>query len=170
MNSVQMHLALTHVPVILSLVGLIMLIVAFSKKNTTLIKSSYVLLLVSGVAAVPVFLTGEGAEKAVENLPGVMEAIIEKHEKMATLAMTSIAITGLLALAALISFRLGTARWFKLVMLLLAIAAGGLMMQTAHFGGQIRHTEIRNDATLQDGNKTSDESRGKVKQQEKDDD
>src|SRR5690349_5446431 len=101
MNSVQMHLALTHVPVILSLVGLIMLIVAFFIKNTTLTKTSYILLLVAGVSVLPVFFSGEDTEEAIENLPGVSDAIIERHEEVANLAMISIAAAGSLALAGL---------------------------------------------------------------------
>jgi uncharacterized membrane protein len=153
MNSVQMHLALTHVPVILSIVGLIMLVVAFFIKNTTFTKTSYIMLLVAGVAALPVFFTGEGTEEAIENLPGVSEAIIERHEEVAKLAMISIAAAGMVALAALFSSRWQTAtRVFKVVMLLLAITSGGLMAQTAHLGGQIRHTEIRSGVALQNAN------------------
>jgi uncharacterized membrane protein len=150
MNSVQIHLALTHVPVILSFVGLIVLVVAFFKKNTTLTKTSYILLAIAGIAALPVFFSGEGAEEAVENLPAVSETIIEKHEEAAKLAMISISVAGLFALAALFSFRWQvTSRALKIVVLLLAVACSGLMAQTAHLGGQIRHTEIRNGVAVQ---------------------
>ena len=67
MNSVQMHLALTHVPVILSFVGLVMLVAALILKNTTLTKTSYIILIIAGVAALPVFFSGEGTEEAVAN-------------------------------------------------------------------------------------------------------
>lgn len=171
MNSVQMHLALTHVPVILSFVGLLMLMVAFVIKNPTLTKTSYVVLLVAGVAAIPVFFSGEGTEEAIENLPGVSEAIIEKHEEVAKLAMISIAAAGLFALAALFSFRWQVAtRVFKMVVLLLAVTSGGLMAQTAHLGGQIRHTEIRNGVALQNGNNASGENEVNANQQQKKDD
>jgi uncharacterized membrane protein len=152
MNSVPMHLALTHVPVILSFVGLIMLVVAFFIKNPTLTKTSYIILLVAGVTALPVYFTGEGTEEAIENLPGVSEAIIERHEEVAKLAMISIIAGGLLALIALFSFKWQVAsRLFKMVVLLLAITSGGLMAQTAHLGGQIRHTEIRPGFAMQNG-------------------
>jgi hypothetical protein len=172
MNSVQVHLALTHVPVILSLVGSVMLIVAFFIKNITLTKTSYVLLLVAGIAAIPVFLTGEGAEEAIENLPAVSESVIEKHEDVAKLAMTSITAAGLLALIALFSFRWpAPSRVFKVMVLLLAIASAGLMVQTAHLGGQIRHTEIRNGFAIQNGNENNAESEDNSNQQrEKNDD
>ena len=172
MNSVQMHLALTHVPVILSLVGLIMLIVAFFIKNSTITKTSYILILIAGIAALPVFFTGEGTEEVIENLPGVSEAVIERHEEVAKLAMISIAAAGLLALAALFSFRWQiTACIFKVIVLLLVITSGGLMAQTAHLGGQIRHTEIRSGVALQNGNRNGGENEGNAgHQQEKDHD
>ena len=172
MSSVQLHLALTHVPVILSFVGLIILISAFFIKNKTLTKTSYILLLAAGVAAIPVFLTGEGTEEVVENLPGVSEGIIERHEEVAKLAMISIVVAGLASLAAFFSFRWhGVARIAKVAVLLLAFASAGLMTQTAHLGGQIRHTEIRNEVAMQNGNEGNGESSGKgTMQQEKDED
>ena len=172
MNSVQMHLALTHVPVILSLVGLIMLAVAFLIKAPMVTKTSYILILIAGIAAVPVFLTGEGTEEAIENLPGVSEAVIERHEEAAKLAMISIAAAGVAALAALFSIRWQIApRVLKVVVLLLGITSGGLMAQTAHLGGQIRHTEIRSGVAMQDVNANGGENKGNAgQQQEKDDD
>jgi len=172
MNSVQIHLALTHMPVILSFVGLIMLVVAFFIKNIALTKISYILLLAAGLAAIPVFLTGEGTEEAIENLPGVSEAVIERHEEVAKMAMIAVAAAGLVALAALFSFKWQkAARVFKVVVVLLAITSGGLMAQTAHLGGQIRHTEIRSGVALYSGSETNakNENSGS-QQQEKDDD
>jgi uncharacterized membrane protein len=171
MNSVQMHLALTHVPVILSFVGLTMLIVAFFIKNPSLTKTSYILLLVAGVAALPVFFSGEGTEEATENLPGISDAIIERHEDVAKLAMISIAAAGLLALAGLFTFKWQrVARMFKPVVLLLAIISGGLMAQTAHLGGQIRHTEIRNGVAFQNATEAGGENEGNGNNQQQQDD
>ena len=171
MNSVQMHLALTHVPVILSLVGLIMLVAAFFIKNSIITKTSYIVILVAGIAALPVFFTGEGTEEAIENLPGVSESVIGRHEQVATLAMIFIAAAGLMALAALFSFRWQiAARVFKVVVAVLAITSGGLMAQTAHLGGQIRHTEIRNSVALQNNIRTTGNSEDKAGQQQQDDD
>jgi uncharacterized membrane protein len=170
MNSVQLHLALTHVPVILSLAGLIMLAVAFFIKNSTLTKTSYILLFIAGLVALPVFFTGEGTEEAVEKLQGVSGTVIERHEDVAKLAMIMIAAAALTALAALLSFRWQTAsRIFKVAVLLLAITSGGFMAQTAHLGGQIRHTEIRPAVDLQNDPANTDEQKG-GQQQENDHD
>jgi len=148
---------------------LVILIVAFFIKNTTLIKTSYILLLVAGVVAMPVYFSGEGTEEMIEKLPGVSEVIIEKHEEVAKLAMLSIAAAGVFAFAALFSFKWQmAARVLKTLVLILAVTSGGLMAQTAHLGGQIRHTEIRNGGTLQNGNDTGAEkvSNGNDQQEE----
>lgn len=151
MDSVQVHLALTHVPVILSLIGLVMLAIAFLIKNSTVTRTSYILLVLAGIAAIPVFFTGEGAEDAIENLPGVSESVIETHEDVAALAMITISITAFVTLAALIALRWKIAsRLFSIAVLLTAVVSVALMIQTAHLGGQIRHSEIRGDAALHD--------------------
>lgn len=152
MNSAQIHLALTHVPVILSLVGLVLLIIALIKKNNSLVKTSYYIFLFAGLSVIPVYLSGEGSEELVERLPGVSEPIIERHEEVAKLAMISIVLAGLAALSGLFLLRRNPAtKVFKVVVLLLAISSGGLLAQTAHLGGQIRHTEIRSGSIVQGG-------------------
>jgi hypothetical protein len=159
MNSVQMHLALTHVPVILSLTGLAMLILTLLVKNPTLTKTSYIIIAIAGIAALPVFFSGEGAEEAVEHIPGMSEGIIEKHETVAKLAMISIAAAGVLALGALFSSRwLSLSRALRFLVLALAITSGGLMFQTARLGGQIRHTEITKGIAVQNTNETTGEN------------
>ena len=152
MTSVQLHLALTHVPVILSITGLLMLIVSFFIKNNTLTKVSYALLVISAIAAIPVYFTGEGAEEVVERLPGVSEPILEEHEDIAKLGLISIIVAGILALAAFFAVRWKNAsKIFKVAVLAAALITGGLMAQTAHLGGQIRHSEIRNGDMAQTG-------------------
>ncbi len=153
MNSVQVHLALTHVPVVLSLVGLVMLVVALIIKNTTLTKTSYIMIFIAGIAAIPVYFTGEGAEEAIEKLPGISESVIESHEDAGKMAMIAISAAGLAALAALLSIkRQAASRIGKILVLLLTITSGVLMVQTAHLGGQIRHPEITAGFTAQNNN------------------
>ena len=171
MNSVQVHLALTHVPVILSLIGLITLIVALVIKNSVLTKAAYIMIVVAGAVALPVFFSGEAAEEAIENVPGISEGIIGEHEDVAKLGMISIAAAGLLALIALFADRwVSIARVVRIVVLLLAIVSGGLMFQTARLGGQIRHTEITNGASLQNGDEGTGNNEGRESSSKKDDD
>jgi uncharacterized membrane protein len=148
MNESQIHLSLTHVPVILSFVGLIVLAVALIIKNDIVIKTSFYLLLFAGLLAIPVFLTGEGAEETIEKLPGVSENIIGRHESIANISMIVIAVTGALSLVGLLFYkRAYFAKAVRFIVLLFAVASAALMAQTAHLGGQIRHTEIRSGFT-----------------------
>lgn len=144
MNSSQIHLALTHVPVILSLIGLTILIIALIRKNDTLTKTSFYIFLAAGLFALPVYFTGEGAEEIVEDLPGVSEGIIGKHEQFASISLTIILICAAMSLTALFLYKsFSIAKIIKYVVLLFAFASAITMAQTAHLGGQIRHTEIQ---------------------------
>ena len=156
MNQSQIHLALTHMPVILSLTGLVILIVSLVRNNPTVTKISFYILIAAGLFALPVFFTGEGAEETVEHLPGISDAIIEDHETIAKISLIIVLATALLAAAGLIRIAMKPMmNVVKYVVLLLSVVSTGLMLRTAHLGGQIRHTEIR--ATLADENPVNEQ-------------
>lgn len=171
MSNVQLHLALTHAPVIISIIGTVMFIASLFSKNTTVSRVSYILMITAGIAAIPVFFTGEGAEDAVENLPGVYESLIGKHEDAATLAAISIAVTGVASLFALIANKWQKAsQVIRMLVLLFAITSSALMTQTAHLGGQIRHTEIRTNSNLQNKGTPAGKPQNSEQHEEKNDD
>lgn len=148
MNSVQIHLALTHAPVIISLTGLVMLVAALVLKNNILTRAAYVLIIIAGIAALPVYFSGEGAEEAVEHLPGISESIIEEHEDIAKFSMLSVSVAALLSIAAFFAVKWNAiSRILKFSVLLVSLVSAGLMIQTAHLGGKIRHTELSNGLT-----------------------
>ena len=150
MNTYQIHLALTHLPVVLSLAGMVALSISFIKNNIALRRTALYMLVIAGVAALPVFFSGEGAEVIVEDLPGVSESLIEKHESVATIGLFTILATAVLAIFSLLKFVSPVAaKTMAALVLVISAASTGLMAQTAHLGGQIRHTEIRNGATVQ---------------------
>lgn len=154
MNASQIHLALTHVPVILSFIGLVILIIGLLRKNETVTKTSFYILLAAGIFTLPVYFTGEGTEEIVENLPGVTESIISKHEDVANFTLIIISLTALMALAGILLYtRKGVGKLARISVLVLSFISAGAMAQTAHLGGSIRHTEIRNVAAIngQDG-------------------
>jgi uncharacterized membrane protein len=161
MNASQIHLALTHVPVILSFIGLVILIVSFFKKNETLTKTAFYIFLAAGLFTIPVYFTGESAEEIVEHLPGVSENIIEEHEEIAGITLVIISISGLVSFAGLVLSRFpGLAKAIKLTALLFALGSAAAMAQTAHLGGQIRHSEIRSEFVSQGekGNNNQEEA------------
>jgi len=170
MNSAQIHLALNHMPLLLSLLGGILLIIGMIKKNASFKSLSLYLLVAAALFTAPVYLTGEGTEEMVEHLNGVNESAIEKHEDMAKITMVIIAITGAISLIGL--FLQKNIRFSKLILgitLVLSFASFGTMAQTAHLGGLIRHSELQNGSVSEndmnnEGNKTD------KKNIEKDDD
>jgi uncharacterized membrane protein len=150
MNSSQIHLGLTHVPVILSIVGLVILTIGMIRKKDTLHKTAFYLLLFAGIFAIPVFLTGEGAEETVEHLPGVSEDAIERHEGLAKLAFGIVSAVAVVSLTALLFYhKTRLLRFVKPLLLMLGLATAGIMAVTAHTGGLVRHPEMRSDFTTQ---------------------
>jgi hypothetical protein len=143
MNQSQIHLALTHLPVILTLTGSVVFAVSVVIKNAIVTKVSFYILLTAGLFVLPVFFSGEGAEEAVKHLPGVSESVIKEHENFANFSIYVVLAVGLLALAGLLKIAgrplLKSAKYF---VMFAALFASGLMIWTAHLGGKIRHTEI----------------------------
>lgn len=143
MNSAQIHLALNHAPLFACLLGGILLLVSLVKKSVMLQMTALVLLVAGALITVPVFLTGEGTEELAEHLPGVSDAAMEKHEDMAKITLVIIAITGSLALLALLLRRKQSIqRILAILTIMMAFVSFGAMAQTAHLGGMIRHSEI----------------------------
>lgn len=165
MNASQIHLALTHVPVILSIIGLAILLIALIRKNDTLTKTSFYIFLAAGIFALPVYFTGEGAEEIVEELPGVSESVIGKHEQFASISLTIILICAVISLAALFLYKYFQAvRILKYAVLLFSFGSAITLTQTAHLGGQIRHTEIQS-AFVSTNDKESGEKAENEKQE-----
>lgn len=152
MNSAHLHLMLNHLPVVGSVFALLLLVAALMRKSQELQKASLVVFAIIALTAVPVYLTGEPAEKLVERLPGITEAVIEQHEEAAEVAFISVLALGVAALGGLaFAWRARPLpRWFAIVLLLLSVTTMGLMLRTANLGGQVRHTEIRKHAALVD--------------------
>ena len=144
MNGVHIHLLLNHIPVIGMLIGLAVFALGVWRRNDSWTRLALGLFVVVAVASLATMLTGEGAEEAVERLPGISDAVIEPHEEAAELAAWASYLLGAVSLAGLIWVR-GRAlpRVFTVTVLPLVLLVAGLMAYTANLGGQIRHTEIR---------------------------
>lgn len=166
MDAVHIHLLLNHIPVLGSIFGVPLLGYALLRKSDELKQLALAILVFTALVAIPVYLTGEPAEDAVENLAGVSEAIIEQHEDGAKVSLILSIITGALSLAGIVLMKIKkeTAGWFVLLPLIFSFATAVSMARTANLGGQIRHTEIRSAGT----NATQGEKPSA--KQEKDDD
>ncbi len=145
MNAAQIHLALNHAPLFLSIAGGGILLLGMIRKNDSFKILSLYFLAAAALFTIPVFLTGEGTEELVEHLPGVSENAIEEHEEMAKITIWVIALTGLAAVAGLfLRNNKAIGRILLAACFILSLASFGTMAQTAHLGGLIRHAEISN--------------------------
>lgn len=173
MNASQIHLALNHVPLFFSIAGGLILFYGFIKKQDPIKFLSLYFMMIAALFTIPVYLTGEGTEETVEKLPGVSEGLIESHEEMAKIGLIIIIITGIAALVTLILKKKPSLLKPSLILCaFLAFISFGIMAQTAHLGGQIRHSEIRNGGVVSienDGGETKGEEKNKAAE-DKDDD
>ncbi|MCI0453758.1 MAG: hypothetical protein L0Y68_02040 [Candidatus Dadabacteria bacterium] len=147
MNWAHVHLMLNHIPLVGVGFAALLLIVAMLRRGKELITVALVFVILVSLWAIPAYLTGEPAEKIVEDLPGISEELIEEHEEQAEIAFILVEVTGALALITLIARRYSDKLGQRLIMLtlLVLIVSGGLIAWTANLGGKIHHEEIRSD-------------------------
>lgn len=155
MNAPHLHLLLNHFPIIGTLLGLGVMFFGFLRRSDDVKITALWIWLIMGILAIPVLLTGEPAEEAVEGLAGVSENFLHEHEEAGETAFWIVAAAGLLSLFALFRFRSKPA-WLQTMVLITTLVAGvgfASMAYTGYLGGKIRHSEIRgaqNGATTTD--------------------
>lgn len=146
MSAAHVHLLLNHIPILGSIFGLLVLCYGMLRKSNEIKKTSLGVLVITALLTIPVYLTGDGAAEIVGNLPGVSAAIIQQHDKAATITIVAIEILGAVSLLSLgLSWRSRRElkSWMTLGVFVLALISSGLGAWTGSIGGQIRHTEIR---------------------------
>lgn len=163
MSGPHIHLLLNHIPVIGVLIGLVIFTLGVWRKNDSWTRLALGLFAAVALVAIATMLTGEGAEEAVENLPGVSESLMETHEDAAKLAAIGAYVLGAISLVALLWVRRRPLpRALTVTVLPIVLLVSGLMAYTANLGGQIRHTEIRAGAVdvSADADDGDDDDRG----------
>ena len=145
MDTVHLHLLLNHIPVIGTIFSVPLFAYAVLRKSNELKELALMILVFAALVAIPVYLTGEPAEEAVEKLAGVSTAALELHEDGAKVSMILMAITGVISLLGLVLVKTKKtlAGWFVFLALVSSTMTAVSMARTANLGGQIRHSEIR---------------------------
>lgn len=153
MNDAHLHMVVNHFPIIGSIFGLGILLTGIILKNNSVKNTAYVLFIVAAVFAAFSMGTGEGAEEMVEDMPNIGKEIIHEHEEIAEklalllYLLAAVSLTGLIlnlknhSKSKLISF----------IALIVAIGAVYISTLVGTSGGEIRHTEIREDSTVSAG-------------------
>lgn len=148
MNDAHLHLVVNHFPIIGLVFGFGILIVGMFLKSKTLINTSYVLFVIATVFGAISAGTGEGAEELVEDMPSIGKQIIHEHEELAEILVVLLYVLGTFSIVGLyLNFKNNT-KAKALSFLILTVAAIGLVFaqKVGTSGGEIRHTEIRENA------------------------
>lgn len=150
MNDAHLHMVVNHFPILGTIFGLGILIVGLLLKNKSVQHTAYVLFAIAAVFGLLSMNTGEGAEELVEDLPNVGKKIIHEHEEIAEKFVILLYLTGAVALLSLLmSVRNhAKAKFFAYATLILAIGTAVLSINVGTSGGEIRHTEIRENVSV----------------------
>lgn len=144
MSILHLHLLLNHFPIVGAVLASLLLGVALVRRSDELAKVSFALLALLGVTSIVVFLTGEPAEEAIEEIAGFSHSIVERHEQVALLATIAMAFLGAVSVVLLLALlKRAVPRTYTIAVLVGAIVATGAMGWTGYLGGQVRHTEVR---------------------------
>lgn len=136
-----LHLVSNHFPILGSLFGILLLVVALVKPNLNTTLSAYIILLISGIGGVVAYFTGEPAEESIEHVKGISHKVIHIHEEMAE---NSLFFIFLLTATAVIGLWAERAQWqsnkkIERFALVVGIVAFILFAFTGYLGGHIRH-------------------------------
>ena len=151
MDFPHLHLLLNHFPIIGTIVGVGLFLISFLVKTDDVRRSSLIVFVVMGLLTIPTFMTGVGAQEKMVADSSVSNALIQRHEGAAELAVWFMEITGALAVAALWQSgrRASPGRLNTTAILAFSLVTVGLMARTGNTGGEIRHFEVRSAQVVQ---------------------
>ena len=149
MNDAHLHMVVNHFPIIGTIFGAGILLAGILFKNNTVKNVAYVLFVVAAVFAAVSMATGEGAEEMVEDMPTVGHDIIHEHEEIAEKLALSLYVLGVVSLFGLYANikKISQAKLAAILTLVISVIAIYFAQLTGTTGGEIRHTEIRDNAT-----------------------
>ncbi|QBZ98450.1 hypothetical protein [Flavobacterium sangjuense] len=159
MNDAHLHLVVNHFPIIGTIFGVGILIAGRLLKNNAIKNVSYVIFIVAAIFAFISMSTGEGAEELVEDMPAIGKQIIHEHEEVANnlaYVLYTLAILSLLGLYTNIKNH-RKADLFSFLIFIVSLLAVFFAQHVGTSGGEIRHTEIRNNTPQTQSNETEDD-------------
>jgi hypothetical protein len=150
-SGAHLHLLINHAPIFGSLFGFLLLVASYFTSPNVLRKTAFVVLIATALAGAAADLSGDAAKDAIRGFPGVKREVVRAHEEMGDKAYILGGILGVLALGALLKWRrTPVPAGATAVMTLASAFVMGAFMYTGLLGGQVRHTEVRPDATPAD--------------------
>jgi uncharacterized membrane protein len=150
MNDAHIHLVLNHLPVLLGPIGLLTMTAGFIVRSEVLKRSAYCLFMAGAIFAILAYLSGEGAEEIIENIDAFSEQYINKHEQAAYTFSIVAYLNGVLSSIGIwLNWkRKSMSNTIGITVMILSLTQTYYAKQAATTGGEIRHTEIRTNATI----------------------
>ena len=172
MNNSHLHLVVNHLPIIFPMVGIILLFIGIFTKSEVTKRNAYIIFMLGAITSILAMATGENAEEAIENLPGVSENLIHTHEEAAELfAGLSYVLGGFSFFAHFSSWKkYSICKFAPYVVGSFAIATLFFAQKAGTTGGEIRHTEIRSDFSADQKENSADSESDDHEKNEKDED
>jgi len=148
MNDAHLHMVVNHFPIIGTILAIGILIAGLFTKNNGIKNTSYFLFILAAIFGALSMGTGEGAEELVKDLPDVGWKIIHEHEEIAEKLALLLYVLGLLSVVALYLNFKKNAKEKMVAFIILGIALVSLVVvqKVGTSGGEIRHTEIRENS------------------------
>ncbi len=145
MDFAHLHLLLNHFPTVGNIIGGGLFVLALITKSDDLKRASLLVLLGISLLAIPTYISGNGAQDLIKNMPDLPKPVVASHEGAAMVALGFMELTGAFAWLGLWQFRRleRFPNWNLAVILVLTAVSFGLMARAANIGGEIRHAEIR---------------------------
>jgi len=119
-------------------------------KSTAVQRTALMIFILGAISAIIAMNTGEGAEHVVKKLNDIQKSYIKEHEEIAeTFALLSYILGGISLVGLWASFKQKSyANMITILSLVFALVVIFFGRETGTTGGEIRHTEIRNDNTV----------------------
>lgn len=148
MNWPYIHTLVNHFPIILSVVGTAVLILALIVRRRAVFLYAFVTLTLAGLSAYPTFFTGDEAADAQRHTWYIVQSMIREHDAAAGFALWSLLIAG--AVSAYAWWRMLRREplvlppvWLRVVAIIIAVWSLSVVVRTAYLGGQIVHESPR---------------------------
>jgi hypothetical protein len=144
MNWPYIHTLVNHFPIILTVVGSAVLVLALITNRRGVWLYALATLTLSGLSIYPALFTGDQASHALRNTWYVVHSMVEEHDQSAGFALWSVLAMG--AVAAYLWWRMLRRAeepvppvWMRTVLAVVTLFALIIVIRTAYLGGLIIH-------------------------------
>ena len=149
MSAVHLHLIITHFPITGLFFAAALLLIGFFAENKAYAKAGLYLVIFCALCTAIAYFSGENAEDIADKFDSAADFYLEQHEDAAKLALIAGIVSGVFAVATLIFIRKAdNNRKMLLPVLAVVLVSLALFVRTGNLGGQIRHTEIRENSSI----------------------